>query len=239
MLKLSVALKTTAIVVENGIKQVKEGATEIVDVEINLQNSAPKIYYNDIQATGMIDNLNVEMTTADVNGKTVGINHISLKSSEKAIGDYKIYYEDPDKSDTMKFYLPSAFGKMSAAEVDHIASGTNHATQSNPVKEYFNDTADKYTYNPNVGYEKFFDVLPSEGSAATLQFVPKAKTQPNLAVGSTEFEQYVRDNHLAYDANDPTKKIILSVPRAVLRRSFGHAVHRRILVSCYHKSVYQ
>ena len=208
MLKLSVALKTTTIVLENGENKVKEGATEIVDVEINLQNSKPTVQYNDVQATGMIDNLNVEMTTADVNGKTVGINHISLKSSEKAIGDYKIYYEDPDKSDTMKFYLPSAFGKMSAAEVDHIASGTNISGLAEPVKEYFNGTpADKYTYNPNVGYEKFFDVLPSEGSAATLQFVPKAKTQPNLAVGSSEFEQYVTDNHLAYDANDPTKKL--------------------------------
>ena len=213
MLKLSVALKTTAIVIEYGQPQVKEGVAEVVDVEINLKNSAPTVYYPEEgssgagQVTGMTDKIKVEMTTAEVNGKSVGINALSLKGDAKAVGDYKLYYSDPDNSDTMKFYLPSAFGKMTEAEIDHIASSTNHATQADPVEEYFNKTADKYTYDPNPGYEKFFDVTPSEGSASMLQFVPKAKTQPNIAVDSADFEKYVKDNHLAYDAGDADKKL--------------------------------
>ncbi|MDE6401280.1 MAG: hypothetical protein K2L54_01560, partial [Clostridiales bacterium] len=213
LLKLSVALKTTSLVISDGKEELNEGVPEIVEVEIDLKNSAPSVYYPTTESTGagqvngVVENLKVEMTTAEVNGKSVGINPLTLKGNSSAIGDYQIYYEDPDSTDTMKFYLPSAFGKLSESEVDHISTATNHDGKAGPVQTYFNGTTDKYKYDPNPNYNKFFDVTPSEGSASTLQFVPKAKTQPNIAIDSADFEKYVTDNHLAYDENDSEKKL--------------------------------
>ncbi|MDE5593452.1 MAG: hypothetical protein K2I75_05920, partial [Clostridiales bacterium] len=123
-----------------------------------------------------------------------------------------IFYNDPDYEDTMKFYLPSAVqGGLTVAEADHFVSGANPMT----VATFYGvATADKvtategegnvnpYTFDPNPNYSTFFDVSPATGSSESLQFIPKAKTQPKFPENMSDAEKqaYYNKYHLKVDS---------------------------------------
>ncbi len=198
-LKLTLALKTSVY----AANEYKESAVEYVDVEINLANSKPTVSYNDVSLVGYIDNLNVNMTTSDVNGKVVSLN--DKANVETAVGDYKLYYSDPDSTDTMKFLLSSATGEdasdMTPSERDYITQVSNMSLSPTAFEKYYrvaesdnNITIDgtpvtlneyKEQYVPNPGYNKFFEISPSNGASSTIQIIPKAKTQLNIPSGTS------------------------------------------------------
>lgn len=206
-LKFTIALKTTS-----SDESADDSAIENVSVDILLKNTYPVVKYQrpgqseptDINS-GMID-IDVDMTTSDIAGKTVAFNNVK---STSAIGDYRLYYDDPDTTDTMKFYLSSAYNTsaMPKEHVDHINDYTKNfkMTQNARDKYFTNDVtgvavSDIYNYDPNPGFSKFFKVSPGEGAASVLQFIPVAKTQLNIPNGSDR-KTYLDANHLKSDAN--------------------------------------
>ncbi|MDE7108279.1 MAG: hypothetical protein K2O39_08140, partial [Clostridiales bacterium] len=225
LLKLTIALKT--------INSQEEGNVEMVDVEINLLDYSPLVkYYNfaenksDEASSNNYVEPRVVMTignTGDVKDNTnsyVSTMTLTNKYSDERVladagnGDKGvIFYNDPDKEDTMKFYLPSTVEEgLTRAEVDHFKGGANTMAVT---KFYGVATADKvtdvegagnvnpYTYNPNPGYDRFFDVSPSSGSSEALQFIPKAKTQPKFPDNMTAEQKtaYYNKYHLVEDDN--------------------------------------
>ena len=211
-LKLTLALKTTAYV-NNAIQQ---SAIEYVDVDIVLANSRPTVSYNGVDLIGYINNLDVRMTTSDTSGKVVALND---KNNTNPVGDYKLLYTDPDSTDTMRFMLASATGDMTKAEHKYITYVSNFRRSPGAFELYYgvSETAGSYEidgrtvtldeykelYEPNPGYDKFFDVSPNDGTSSTLQFVPKAKTQLSIPVGtSAEKRKEILDGYnLAEDGN--------------------------------------
>ncbi|MDE5562622.1 MAG: hypothetical protein K2J01_03645 [Clostridiales bacterium] len=209
LLKLTLSLKT---VISGATTGSSESAVESVDVEIKLLDYSPTVkYYNfhedksdsaskdsnyieprvvmTIGNTGSAtDNTNSYVSTMTLTNQNV----TETNNGNKGV----IFYTDPDDGDTMRFYLPSAMKEgLTRAEVDYFK--TTNAT----AKFYGVATADKvteaagegnvnpYTFDPNPNYSRFFDVSPSSGSSESLQFIPKAKTQPNFPETMTDAEK--------------------------------------------------
>ncbi|MCH5165560.1 MAG: hypothetical protein J1G01_04075 [Clostridiales bacterium] len=198
-LKLTVALKTTTSAASGDDT---DSAVEYVEVDINLKNTFAKIVdaSGSEKDKGYVDDESVKMTTRDSVGKTVILNDYK-NGVDNAKGDVKLFFSDPDVTDTVKFYIPSATGTMNRDEIDHVANNFNFRQSENGVIQYFNGTqdADKYTYKPNPDFDKFFTVSPATGSASILQFIPVAKTQVNIPSGATR-TQYLTDHNLKEDA---------------------------------------
>ncbi|MDE6201538.1 MAG: hypothetical protein K2M47_06665 [Clostridiales bacterium] len=226
LLKLTIALKTIDIETES--------AVEMVDVEIKLFDYEPLVKYYNFNENKADDGSNnyvsqrVVMTignTGDASDNTN--NYVSTMTlvnkyneagtlADAGTGDKGvIYYNDPDKEDTMKFYLPSTVqGGLTRAEVDHLLG-----TEGDAIRNYYGVATDDkvtdqegegnvnpYTYNPNPDYSMFFDVSPASGSSESLQFIPKAKTTPNFAavtanMSDAEKTAYYNKYHLVRDAN--------------------------------------
>ena len=206
-LKLTIAVKTVGI--SSG--ETTESNIENVSVDINLVNSKPTAKYHDETSNGSLTGISVEMTTDDTEGRTIRFirdDTLGNHSNDK----YNIYYKDDDKAvtssyagDTMKFYMPSALGMLTEKEADYIVNWgmSCSGTTSSALLSYYNvnsindiltvdPSADatgkvnRYTYNPNPEYQRFFSVSPSSGSTSSLQFIPNAKTQPQYPENETE-----------------------------------------------------
>lgn len=218
-LKLSVDLKT----LDNN----SSGEARTVSVKLNIANSAPVVSLTGSENSSY-NLLNMEMTAANASGVLnstknflmVG-KYVELYSSDTNIPQVdnthrnSIQYTDADKSDVMKFYLPSAASEplgsvMSEDQIKYIEESTAANKDGSLVSAYFKDINDdvatsdseKAAFEPNPNYKKFFNVSPENGSSEILQFVPVAKTQLNLA-GKTEAEkaQILKDNNLKKDSN--------------------------------------
>lgn len=187
-LKLTVSVKTTG----------SNAKIETASVDIILEDKAPTVKYNEKTLNGGISSsstsdtnrLMVQMSTGDTVGKKVTLNDEKV-GYDKYTGDYQIIYNDGDVTDTMKFYLPSATGALTQAELDHIGIETNAASTGAEaiLYEYFKSTSKPESIEdawkddggtPNPGYERFFTVSPGIGASSTLQFIPVAKTQLNF-----------------------------------------------------------
>ncbi len=231
LLKLTVAVKTLGLT-----PSVTPTNVEYVDVDINLVNTRPEIKYVNENAYGQLTTVTVNMTMADMkatvdeNGKDkpAGVT-IDFKRDDTN-GDHRldtttIFYSDRDRAqansnyngDTMKFYMPSAFGTMSDAEVDYVCNYGTSCSDPNmsdsALLDYYGVTnrsdivdvdtpgkVNKYNYNPNPNFEKFFSVSPVSGAASSLQFIPKAKTQPQIS--EDKLDEYLGKYNLRKDENN-------------------------------------
>ncbi len=197
LLKLTFKLKTVGKDADT-----RETAIENVDVNIKLFNSYPTIKYLSSNDPGQVTDVKVNMTMGDVNGKSISLVRVANASMPGTKAD-EIIYSDNDIHDTMKFYMPSAFGTMSEQDKQYIAkaSTSNVGKSLSALYTYYNvpnadglEGVDTETYNPNEGFEDFFDVSPKSGASSVLQFIPKAKTQPNLT--GTALDDYLTEHHL-------------------------------------------
>jgi len=183
MLTFSVAVKATGS---------KDDDVELISMNIILENSDPKLEYNYPNSPnlstidGMITDLDVNMTTSDVNGKTVNlVDRKSVDQIDRKDGVYTIYYTDADYTDVMKFKLSSAIGVrgMTDKEYAHLDSANMTFNNEYAPTTYFGSGSDKdnvaANFEPNPGYSKFFTVSPTESVSSSLQFIPVAKTQLN------------------------------------------------------------
>ncbi|MDE6293683.1 MAG: hypothetical protein K2L88_03575 [Clostridiales bacterium] len=247
-LKLTFALKT----IGNTVTDVEK-----VDVEVKLFNYSPTQlnYYSPIinktedskTSHGVETSVSMSLGNYDqIVNDTLKTKKSTISLVSKAITNPdsgttgEIYYVDPDKNDTMRFYMPSAFATTSVVDVpDSSTSGgegdgegegegeggvtsATRATQTvtrsmlsdaeiahvlgidsgSVVSDYYGSSdvgtgagqVNPYTYDPNPGYNMFFDVSPSSGSASSLQFIPKTK----IPVGQTA--TYYENHHLKQDA---------------------------------------
>ncbi len=206
LLKLTVAVKT--------IDADKSSDIEYAEVEINLVNTKPQVKYYNKMSDGLVDNdLKVEMTMGMTEGKSIKLASKTEGELSSITATDTIAYHDSDVDDELVFYMPSATGNLTESEVDHVLDLSRNAAQAaatNALTAYYSAYKDyntkeeivadgPYDYDPNPGYEKFFDISPESGSSATLQFIPNAKTQPNIS--ADELDTYLENNHLKKDAS--------------------------------------
>lgn len=202
-LKLTVSLRTSE----------TQSVPQNVTVDVIVNNTTPG------QAEGSRDGystLDVNMTVSDTAGKYV---ELLTNGSEQQITTAKGYPSnssvikgtDNDRTDVLKFYMPSATDKTLAeefvnnpAELAHIAR--NNAQPSAAAFQYYfghasaNDATVNTELVPNPGYKKFFTVSPATGSSTILQFTPIAKTELVIPQGKTE-QDVLDANHLKKDDN--------------------------------------
>ncbi|MDE6029616.1 MAG: hypothetical protein K2F90_04780 [Clostridiales bacterium] len=237
MLKLTFALKT--------IDNQTEGKVEYVDVEVNLLDYAPRVTYWNYATNqggeagdGKYVEPRVMMTIGNTGSATdTTTNYVSTMSLVSRYEESDppkspatdrgnkgvILYNDPDFEDTMRFYLPSATGTMTREEIAHFLQSDG----STAIAQYYNtDTdhikenggegyVDPYTYEPNPNFDLFFDVSPASGSTETLQFIPKAKTQPKLPTNG-DIDEYCRKYNLIKETIDSQGNYRVYYPFRVL-----------------------
>ncbi|MBD5132043.1 MAG: hypothetical protein HDT28_05580 [Clostridiales bacterium] len=174
LLTLTVALKT----VSNTVT-VTDSKVQYISVQIDVDNSKPSVEYtnpetnktNDID--GYSDDVHVKMTTSDVAGKTVALIDKKATGTDSMLGDYRLYYNDADKTDTMKFYMASALtGGLSAAESEHIQQASTYALGGTPraVYNYYDLTVTSTTSDKGETYAyKYYDEEYKLQTAADLQ----------------------------------------------------------------------
>ena len=210
LLKMTIALKT--------IDSSGESEVEMVEVEINLLDAMPLVkafhfengtgyYETSLNSRIIKSQISMTMGETDVpSGNNPRYSKITFtpmvnKGYEPTNGDFgKIFYKDEDEGDTVKFYVSSAFqGGLTEADMAKLNENTaikNEYYAVDPSK------AGKSDYDPNPNYKMFFDVSPSTGSSDALQFIPKAKTTPNLNGASISLETYCQNYNLKIDEHN-------------------------------------
>lgn len=223
LLKLTIAVKTLGLSVSGTPTKI-----ENVEVEINLVNTRPSVtYMSESSNNGQLSTVAVNMTMGDTDGVTLDLKRDD-SNSDHSRESKTIFYSDRDKTasansayigDTMKFYMPSAFGSMSSAEIDYFNSygiSSSSDSASAALQAYYGvsslrdilDTptteqgkVNKYDFNPNPNFDKFFSVSPSSGAASAIQFIPKAKTQPKFpdSMSADKRNAFLTKYNLRYD----------------------------------------
>ena len=220
-LKMTIALKPLG---------EREGSVEMVDVEINLLNSSANRleYYSRINTNDQnfihqdsyrtfFAETTVDMTMSDTSQSSMTLVNITEAKKGADVGSVgKIFYQDPDSTDTMKFYMPSAFvsktveggetktkSLLTDAELTFILSDITPDSVPTKIQKYYNVSNNKRvsleearSYEPNPGYDTFFSVSPAAGSSDVIQFIPKAKTQISSDMTAEQRAKYLNEHHL-------------------------------------------
>ena len=228
MLKITLALKT--------IGSSTAGTVEMVDVEVDLLNFTPTTLeyqsaitgnkVSDANSTYVVET-SVSMSMGNTGNSTISLVNESLdayKNGPSRGNEDKIFYIDPDTTDTLKFYMPSAFATTTV--VNTPGEGGDSATQTvtkpmlseaeiarlekdrgdgtNKFAKYYNTSS---ASNVGTGANQInpYTYNPNPGYSTFFDVSPSAGSSdslqfiPRAKIPANQTDEYYKAHHLEKD----------------------------------------